>query len=80
MHHVVHEEDVQRAHARTKARGLVLLGILHTHPLSRAAPGPGDMAGYASGPLMFIYSDIYEELRAFRVRNGRAVEQGVRIE
>ena len=58
---------------------LVLLGILHSHPLSHAVPGPGDLDGYQSGSLIFIYSDIYDELRAFRLRDGQPVEHAVRI-
>lgn len=78
-HHAVHLEDIRRARARLRRPELVLLGILHSHPLSHAAPGSGDLEGYRSGSLIFIYSDIYDELRAFRLRDGQAVEHGVRI-
>lgn len=81
MRHLVADRDVQRVRRRESVSGLSVLGFLHTHPASTAEPGPGDLAGYADATLLFIYADVYEELRAFRVTSHSPgyVEKAVRL-
>jgi hypothetical protein len=43
---------------------------LHTHSLTNAFPGEGDIAGAENGTLLFIYSTRFDELRAFRIKRG----------
>jgi hypothetical protein len=61
--------DFDRLRVRSDLLSMHFLGFLHTHPISRAIPGEGDIKGFPIGSLLFIYSDIYEELRAFRLIN-----------
>lgn len=66
MHCVVYNRDVEMARLRRSVRDLHLLGYLHTHILSHAEPSGGDIRGWPTGTLLFIYSKVYRELRAFR--------------
>lgn len=68
MNHELDSKDVRRILARERREGgLHLLGYLHTHILSRAFPSKSDIAGYRDGTLMFIYSEVFDELRAYRL-------------
>lgn len=81
MHHVFATADFDRVRARESLKDLNCLGFLHTHILADASPSKGDIRGYPTGTLIFIYSDIYPEFRAFRIMNGRPgyVEKNVRV-
>ena len=67
LHHVIDADDVEKVRCCRSARRYKLLGLLHTHPLSDALPGEGDIRGYSVGSLVFIYSDDSKKLRAFRM-------------
>jgi proteasome lid subunit RPN8/RPN11 len=69
--HAIVASDVRRVASLCAKERLWLLGYLHNHPYSRAAPSKGDLEGYAPNTLLFIYSDIYNELRAFRTSKNR---------
>jgi len=70
--HVFGIKDFTSARGQMKKRGLHFIACLHTHPVSGAIPGTGDIAGYAVGVLIFIYSKAASELRAFRItKKGR---------
>lgn len=71
MHCVIQAEDVAKARLRRSVRGLQLVGYLHTHILSRAVPSKGDVRGWRVGTLLWIYSDLYRELRVFRIAGKR---------
>ena len=73
LHHEIRVADFERVRRKQREAGLKCLGLLHTHPLSEAVPGPGDVSGYAAGTLLFIYGDCSEELRAYRLTGGGAV-------
>lgn len=66
MRHAFGERDIDCARCGPRVKALRLLGRLHSHILSRADPGRGDLEGYREGRLIFIYSEVYQELRAFR--------------
>jgi len=67
MRHQISPRDVRFARRRKNALNFPLLGLLHTHIISRAYPSAGDVAGYSQGAVLFIYSDHYDEFRAFRL-------------
>ena len=71
MHCVINNQDVAMARLRRSARDFHLLGYLHTHILSRAVPSEGDIKGWSAGTLLFIYSELHKEFRAFRVVDKR---------
>jgi len=82
LHHEIWNKDYSKILKRKSVNNLHCLGILHTHPISIAYPGKGDISGYKVGTLIFIYSDIHEELRAFRITNHHSgyIEKKVVIE
>jgi len=53
-----------------RSRGLSLLGEFHSHTAGPAVPSRADCA--ARGRLLVIYSDAFDELRAWRVRRTHA--------
>ena len=74
--HVFGAEDFARARRGARKHGLNFVACLHTHPVSEAMPGAGDVTGYALGALIFIYSKATGELRAFRItKKGRGFSQ-----
>lgn len=79
LHSLILTRDIRRIRSELAGSKLQLLALLHSHPLSRSIPSRGDIQGNDRGSLIFIYSEIYDELRAFRItRNGRGyVEKGV---
>ena len=82
MHTVIETRDVNRARSRASVRRLHVIGYLHTHILSRALPSRGDVRGWNVGTLLFIYSELYQEFRAFRLIHRRPgyVEKRVVVE
>lgn len=79
MHHVIANRDVRLVVKRERKNGLRLLGLLHTHILSEAKPGPGDIAGYHVGAIMFIYFELKDEFRAFKLLGRRKGVQEIPI-
>lgn len=59
-----------------RLRGLVLLGEFHSHTAGPAVPSRADCA--ARGRLLVIYSDVFDELRGWRV--GRSHRETLRSE
>jgi proteasome lid subunit RPN8/RPN11 len=59
-----------------RSRGLMLLAEFHSHTAGPALPSRADCA--ARGRLLVIYSDVYDELRAWRIR--RSYPQTLRSE
>ncbi|MBN4058962.1 hypothetical protein JYU10_00665 [bacterium AH-315-J04] len=71
LNHIFLEKDFNRVRNRSSLEGLNFLGYLHSHPISKAILSKGDIEGYPYGSLLFVYADIYKELRAYRTRQGR---------
>ena len=66
----------QRLWLAERQAGRVLLGEFHSHTLGPALPSRADTSGPSR--LLVIYSDLYDELRAWRVR--RTYRQTLRSE
>jgi len=66
-HHVFGQADWERVRRRKSNQGMKCLGFLHTHPYGPAVPSKGDIRGYRRGTLIFIYSELTKDLRAFRM-------------
>lgn len=66
-HHVFGQADWERVRRQKSTQGMKCLGFLHTHPYGLAVPSKGDIRGYRRGTLIFIYSEVSKELRAFRM-------------
>jgi proteasome lid subunit RPN8/RPN11 len=63
-------KDVERAARRLGHR---VVGSFHSHPVSVAKPGPGDIRGAEVGSLMLVIDCIGREASLWRVgRNRRA--------
>lgn len=77
--HIVTVRDYENVRQKASRWSLNCLGILHSHPVSDAFPGEGDIDGYDPGTLIFIYSVPDDALRAFRLKTAgkRYVEKSV---
>jgi proteasome lid subunit RPN8/RPN11 len=74
-------EELFRLFRRIRERGLIHLGIYHSHPDSENAPSPSDIArAYYPDVAWFILSPRAEEprpVRAFQIRDGVAEELAI---
>jgi proteasome lid subunit RPN8/RPN11 len=61
--------QIERA-ARTL--GATVVGTWHSHVVSEARPGDGDVRGAYSGDLMLIFDTVGGIARLWRIRRGRA--------
>jgi proteasome lid subunit RPN8/RPN11 len=58
-----------RAWTKLERAGYVIEGHYHSHPNAEALPSQADTAMALPGSLMFIYSVVFDELRAYRKEN-----------
>jgi proteasome lid subunit RPN8/RPN11 len=70
---LLHPEEVSRERRKAKARRKRIVGLFHSHPLSRATLGPGDRRGATLNWLQLVYDVCGLEARLWRVyrRSGR---------
>lgn len=82
LHHVFGAADFERVKRKLRGTGLRFFGYLHQHIAWRAVPSEGDIKGYRSRTVIFIYSEIYDELRAFQIVKGNMgfMERGVVVQ
>jgi proteasome lid subunit RPN8/RPN11 len=72
--------------ARTQLRlfGVRYMGIFHSHPISEAKPGPGDIRGAPKNSFMLIYDVCGTDARLWKLvvrqRRKTPVEIPIRIE
>lgn len=58
-----------RAYAKLHGAGYAVEGYYHSHPNGEALPSNADTTMARDGALMFIYSVVFDELRAYRKEN-----------
>ncbi len=51
-----------------------LIGSFHSHPVSEAKPGPGDIKGSENNSLMLIIDCIGNEAKLWRIKDKKARE------
>lgn len=56
-----------------------IVGMFHSHPVSKAVPGPGDIKGVLDNSLMLIIDCIGNEALMWKIRNGKARKMGMEI-
>jgi proteasome lid subunit RPN8/RPN11 len=64
---LLNPEEVARERRKAKARGKRIVGLFHSHPLSRATLGPGDRRGATLNWLQLVYDVCGREARLWRV-------------
>jgi proteasome lid subunit RPN8/RPN11 len=61
----------ESARDRAKRQGESTLGTFHSHPVSEAIPGAGDIKNATSGSLMLIYDVCGREAKLWKIRKVR---------
>lgn len=83
-HFTIELDDVAAARRRARSRGARVVGLFHSHPLSRAVLGPGDRRGAVLNWLRLVYDVCERDVRLWRVyrHNGRrrVREVGMQVE
>ena len=64
--------DWGRVEKAAAVLGSRIVGTFHSHVVSDAVPGPGDLRGAVSGHVMVIVTAWSGEVRAWRIRRRRA--------
>ena len=64
--------DWSRVEKAAVILGSRVVGTFHSHVVSYAVPGPGDIRGAVSGHVMVIIDGTNGEVRAWRIRRRRA--------
>ena len=81
--YTVEPRDLLRADRAAEDAGLVLLGVWHSHTHTDAFPSPTDVA-QAPDPgwwyVLVSLRDIEPVVRAYRIRDGRVVEEPVAVQ
>ncbi len=71
-----------RAHRRSEAEGLMVIGAFHSHTHSEAYPSPTDVA-QAPDPswhyVLVSLRDVPSTLRSFRIIDGETTEEDVAL-
>lgn len=65
----------ESARDRAKRQGESILGTFHSHPVSEAIPGAGDIKNATSGSLMLIYDVCGREAKLWKIRKVRGHRQ-----
>jgi len=75
------KDDVYAAEkVRAHSAGKVIVGSFHSHPVSEAIPGSGDIqSADAFAPLMLIYDVCGQEAKLWRVRTPRGMRQAEEV-
>jgi proteasome lid subunit RPN8/RPN11 len=71
-------KKVKRAERAARRLGHRVVGTFHSHPVSRAVPGPSDL-NCAWGKLMLIIACWDVETKLWRLRKGEAEELPFRL-
>jgi proteasome lid subunit RPN8/RPN11 len=69
------EFDVKQVRAIKRAADLLgheIVGTFHSHPVSEARPGPGDIEGAVDDSLMLIVDCMGDEARLWKIKDGQA--------
>jgi proteasome lid subunit RPN8/RPN11 len=75
----IHPADWKSIERAAAVLGSEVVGTFHSHPVSEAVPGKGDVRGAVDGHAMVIVDAVSGELRAWRIRKGRAYRLRHRI-
>jgi proteasome lid subunit RPN8/RPN11 len=76
---VIHRGDWKAIEGAAEVLGFSIAGTFHSHVLSPAIPGCGDLAGAYSGHLMLIISTDDMKGRLWEIRRGKAVRRRLRF-
>jgi proteasome lid subunit RPN8/RPN11 len=80
-YYTIDDEDLGRAYADADARGLELIGTMHSHTHTDAYPSPTDV-GAADPWFHYVIVSLRQEapvLRAFRIRDDAIDEEPVQL-
>ena len=65
---LIKKSEYHAAARRAKSQGAKVLGTFHSHPVSEAIPGAGDIRNAASGSLMLIYDVCGREAKLWEIQ------------
>ena len=60
-------KNLEQKKAEAKEKGIKVCGIFHSHPLSEAIPGRGDLRGSKINSLMLIYDVCDNDIKLWRI-------------
>lgn len=81
----VHPEDLVRITYAIDGAGEDVVAVFHSHPRSAAVPSPADLREATHPDAFYLIASLAgdappgQALRAWRIRDGRATEVGVRL-
>ncbi len=76
----VDPRDVLRADRDVEARGLVLIGVFHSHTHTDAYPSPTDVTSAPDPGWHYVIVSLRDgapSVRSFRILEGKIAEEGV---
>ncbi len=66
------ERQVRGVLRATKTLQWTVVGTYHSHPVSDASPGRGDIEGTVDDSLMLVIDGISRDVRLWRIKGGRS--------
>ena len=66
-----YKKDVEALLKSTKVLNQEIIGTFHSHPLSKAIPGPNDVKYTEDDSLMLIFDCIGNEGKLWHIKNGK---------
>lgn len=73
------ERQIKAIEKAVRDLGHEIIGTFHSHPVSKAEPGPGDIRGALDDSLMLIIDCIGNEASLWKIRNGKARKMHMEI-
>ncbi len=73
-HFKINKKQYHRIKTAIKTLRHDLIGSYHSHPVSKAQPGPGDIEGSENNSLMLIIDCIGNEAKLWRIKDKKARE------
>lgn len=72
-HFQLSNSDIKKIGRELKMKGKKIAGIFHSHPVSEAIPGPGDLKGGFYKGIAMIYDVCGREIKLWRsVKKGKS--------
>ena len=68
----IRSSDLKAAHEAAQAMGKKTVGTFHSHPVSEAVPGRGDLSRAKLNSLMLIYDVCGREVHLWKIKKNRS--------
>jgi proteasome lid subunit RPN8/RPN11 len=78
-HFEIASDEVRALRQRQNGTGLRFFGTFHSHPLTYAIPGQGDIRATPTGELMLIYDVCGGEARLWRIVRRKGYKTAVQL-